>query len=348
MSRASQNLLFSILAAIIYGAFAYYLYEPYVTRLTRWQWFLPFGLWFASMGSYFLSRRWVESLFGSLLAGAVYGFGPFVLSLTRYHPTVSLLAASIPWLFMPAVFVDRKRHSAIAAALSLLPFLVVVLFFRIGAGQTYRLFAAPIQTQPKLIDLVGFLAPKVMVNRTAVLVSLCHIPVATLVIGLAMMVKSRRYGVMLVLVLGLALAFGNAYLPPAHTAWLTVSPILWLSIPLVVLSVLTGVGYQGLIEAGPSDRKWVLAAGIVLGSLAIASLLLATQYFQAFLSLADGHARLFVDSAKMYLIGAITLAALYLITRQKLRLHWLRHAALAAVLALDIFLTAPYLVDKIL
>jgi len=348
MSRDSQNLLASIVATVIYGAFAYYLYEPYFSRFTRWQWFLPFGLWIAAMGGFFLSRRWVAGLFGSILAGAVYGFGPFVLSLTRYHPTVALLAASMPWLFMPAAFVDRKRHSAVAAALSLLPFLVVLLFFRLGATETLRLFAAPIQMQPKPIDLVGFLVPKVMVNRTAVLASLYHIPIAPLVIGLAIMVKSRRYGVTVIATLGLALAFGNFYLPAAHTAWLTVSPILWLSIPLLVLAVLTGVGYQGLIEAGPSDRKWVLAAAIVQGCLAIVALLLAAKYFQVRFGLADGYARLFVDAAKMYLIAAMTLGVLFVITRQKLRLQWFRQAALIAVLALDIFLAARYLVDKIL
>ena len=58
--------------------------------------------------------------------------------------------------------------------------LVVLLFFRIGATEALRLFAAPIQMQPKPIDLVGFLVPKVMVNRTAVLASLYHIPIAPL------------------------------------------------------------------------------------------------------------------------------------------------------------------------
>ena len=164
-----------------------------------------------------------------------------------------------------------------------------------------------------------------------------------------MMVKSRRYGVMAIAdCLAWPWHCGNLYLPAAHTAWLTVSPILWLSIPLLVLAVLVGVGYQGLIEAGPSDRKWVLAAAIVQGCLAIVALLLAAKYFQVRFGLADGYARLFVDAAKMYLIGAMTLGVLFVITHQKLRVQWFRQAALIAVLALDIFLAARYLIDKVL
>jgi len=69
---------------------------------------------------------------------------------------------------------------------------------------------------------------------------------------------------------------------------------------------------------------------------------------QVIFSLGDGYARLFVETAKMYLIGAVTLGFLYLVTCRKLRLAWLRQAALAAVLTLDIFLAARAIVDKIL
>jgi len=348
MSRNSQNLLCSLLATLVYGVFAFYLYQPHFDRFSRSQWFLPFSVWTAAMGCFILSRRWVAGPFGSLLAGAIYGFGPFLLSLAQYHPTVGLLAASIPWLFMPAAFLGRKRHDLVGLALAFLPFLIVVLFFRVGASQEYRLFAAPIHAGPKPINLIGFIAPQVIVNRTAVLVSLYHIPIAPLVIGLGMIFRARRYGVLLILTLGLTLAFCRSYLGPAHIAWLGVSPILWLSVPLTCLAVLAGVGFQGLIEAGFSDRNWILAAAIALGALAIVALLLAAQYFQVLFSLADGYARLFVGTAKMYLIGAMALGIVYLITRQKLRLHWLRQLILVAVLTLDIFLAARHIVDKIL
>ena len=77
-------------------------------------------------------------------------------------------------------------------------------------------------------------------------------------------------------------------------------------------------------------------------------LLLAAQYFQVILGLADGYARLFVQAAKLYLIGAVALAIFYFMARQKLRLHWLRWAVLCAALGIDIFLGARYIVDTIL
>ena len=347
MSRYSQNVLWSILAALVYGAFAFYLYEPHFDRFSRWQWLLPFGAWAGALGCFILSRRWVVGLLGSLLAGAVYGFGPFLLSLARYHPTVGLLAASVPWLFLPAAYMGKKWHGVFAPFLCLLPFLVIVLFFRIGAWQDYRLFAAPIQIQPECMDLVGFLAPLAMVNDRDVLVSLYHVPVAPLLLGLALMFRARRFGVLLIVVLGLALTFCRCYLGPAHTAWFGISPILWFSIPLTCLAVLTGVGFQGLVEAGLPDRNWILAIAIALGALAIVALLLAAECFQVFCVFGDGHARLFVEAAKMYLLGAMTVAMIYLVTRLKLKLRLLRQPILAAALALDIFLAARYIIDHI-
>ncbi len=347
VSRRTQNLIGLIVAGVVYIVFAVHLYRPYFDGFTPRQWLLPSGVFLAALGCFVLSRRWVVGFAGSFLAGLVYGFGPFVLSLARFHETAVLLAAGIPWLFMPAAYLGRKRGGAVALLLSLLPFLAVVLFFRVSAGPDYRLFAAPIQAAPKPADLFGFVAPLVMATRTTTLPGLYHVPVAALVFGLAMMFRSRRYGILLILVCGFALAFCRSFLAPAQLAWLGISPILWLSIPLVCLSVLAGVGLQGLIEASYADGKWVLAGAMVLGVLAITTLLLAAQYFQTAFSLGDGYARLFVEAAKMYLIAAIAMVVIFTMTRQKLRLPRLRGLILYAVIAIDVFLSAQYIVDKI-
>ena len=347
VSRRTQNVVCLVVAVIVYIVFGVHLYRPYFDGFTPRQWLLPAGVFLAAVGCFVLSRRWVVGFAGSFLAGLVYGFGPFVLSLARFHETAVLLAASIPWLFMPAAYLGRKRGGAVALLLSLLPFLAVVLFFRVSAGADYRLFAAPIQAAPKPADLFGFVAPLVMATRTTALPGLYHVPVAALVFGLAMMFRSRRYGILLILVCGFALAFCRSFLAPAQLAWLGISPILWLSIPLVCLSVLAGVGLQGLIEASYSDGKWVLAGAMVLGVLAIITLLLATQYFQTAFGLGHGYARLFVEAAKMYLIAAIAMVVIFTMTRQKLRLPRLRGLILYAVIAIDVFLSAQYIVDKI-
>lgn len=348
MSRREQNLIWPAVAAIVYVVFAVYLYRPHCSGFTPRQWLLPIGVCVAAVGCFLLSRRWVVGFSGSFLAGLVYGFGPFVLSLARFHETAVLLAAGIPWLFMPAAYLGRKRGGAVTALLSLLPFLAVVLFFRIGAGEDYRLFAAPVQAAPRPADLFGFVAPLVMLTRTTALPGLYHAPVAAVIFGLAMMFRARRYGILLILVCGFALAFSRSFLAPAQVAWLGISPTLWLSIPLVCLSVLAGVGLQGLLEASYSDGRWVLASAMVLGVLAIALLMLAAQYFQAVFGLGDGYARLFVETAKMYLVAAIAVVVIFTMTRQKLRLPRLRWLILYAVIAIDVFLSAQYIVDKTL
>jgi len=349
MSRYLRNLPYLMLAVALYGAFAAYLYQPYFGRFTAWHWLLPVNALAAALGCFVLSRRWVVGFIGSFLAGVVYGFGPFMLALGGFHPLAGLLAAAIPWLFMPAAHIGWRRRGVTCAVLALLPFAAVVsffLFFRMMA--TYRLFAVPIQPELRPTDLVGFLAPLVMVSRSAALPSLYHIAIAPLVLGCGMMLKARRYGVLVIIIVGLALTFCRSYLGPAPVAWVGVSPILWLSIPLVCLAVLAGVGLQGLIEAGASDRKWVLATAICLGALAIVTLMLAAKYFQVVFGLADEYAHRFVAAAKMYLMGALAVGIVFIMARQQIRLHPLRWAVLVAALGMDIFLGARFIVDHVL
>jgi hypothetical protein len=334
----------------LYGVLAAYLYRPYFAGFTAWQWLLPVNACLAALGGCLLSRRWVAGFSGSVLAGAVYGFGPFLLGLGKYHPTAGLLAAAIPWLFLPAAFLKRKQDKWIATSLYLLPFVAILLFFYLLAHVLveHRLFAAPLQARMQPSDLAGFLAPLVLAKRGSVLVGLYHVPVAALVLGLVMMWKARRWSILAVMLIGFLLAFSPSFVGEGKVAWLSVSPILWLSIPLVWCAVLSGIGMQGLIEAGFADRKWVLTATIILGILAIVTLLLAVRYFQILFGLADGYARLFVEAAQMYLLGALATGILFFMVRQKLRAHWLRWAILCAALATDIFLGARHIVDRVL
>jgi hypothetical protein len=312
------------------------------------QWLYAANACAAAIGGYLLSRRWVAGFTGSLLAGAIYGFAPFTLGLSRFHPAAGLLAASVPWLFLPAAFLERKRGKWIGTSLLLVPFVVILLFSYLSAGANWRLFAAPLGAEVRPSDLAGFIAPLVLTKRGAALMGLYHVPIATLVVGIVMIWKARRYSILALLLIGLLLAFSNSLLGADRMAWLAVSPILWLSIPLVWCAVLCGIGLQGLLEAGFADRKWLLASAVILCTLAIVTLFLAARYFQVLFGLANGYARLFVETAKMYLLGAVATGILYLMARQKLRLQWLRWAILCAALAVDIILGARYVIDSIL
>ena len=327
------------LAVFIYSCFAVYLYRPYFESFVQWQQLLPLNACLAAVGCFILSRRWVSSFAGSFFAGAVYGFGPFTLGLANFHPTAGLLAAAVPWLFYPAVFCFRKKRQWLSIPLSALPFLAIVIFFR--ASVHYRLFAVSAHAGLHLADLVGLAAPLVMAKRgVTAIIGFYHVPLAALLIGSSMLLAARRLGVVMVLCIALVLALCRPVL--------LVSPVMWLSIVVLGGSVVIGAGLQGLLLAGYSDRKWILATAVIMGILAIVTLLLATKYFQVAFGLADGYARLFVGTARMYILGAMALSIVFFMARAKVRSQVFRWLIICSALGVDIFLGARFIVDKML
>jgi hypothetical protein len=346
-------------AAVIYTAFAVYLYQPHFKGFDRWQYLLIFNAPFASLGCYLLSRRWVAGFVESLFAGAVYGFGPFILGLAKFHPMAGVLVAAIPWLFCPAAFGPSGRLRFLRVPLATLPFITILLFFQVSTR--YGLYPVPIQLKLKTPDMIGILAPMFAVRRQTTLIGFYHVPVASLILGIVIFlaplkllvtgdigqrVKStaslttRRLGIFVIFIGSTALAFCNSHLE--------ISPVIFFSFSALVCSILAGAGMQGLISAGPADRKWILFAAIVMGILAIVSLLLATKCFQTFLGLGGGYAVLFIHAGKMYILSAIALLILFFMARAKLRMHPIRLALLCLPLAIDLFLGARDIVDKTL
>jgi len=324
-------------AAVMYVGFAVYLYWPYFKHFNALRYLLLVNVCLASLGCFVLSRRWVSAFTSSFLAGAVYGFGPFVLGLAKFHPTAGLLAATIPWLFCPAAFGPKHKWRWTTVPLSALPFLAIPLFFLLSAR--FRLFAIPTQARLHLENLAGLLAPLVMTNKNAALFSFYHVPMAPLIVGFCMLLEARRFGIMIIFCLGIVQAFCGPFLG--------ISPIIWLAIPVLCCSVLVGVGTQGLILAGPADRRWILAVAVVMGALSIVMLLLATKHFQIFAGLGAGCAKLFVQTAEMYILAAVAVTIIFFIARSKLRVTAVRQILLASAMAVDIFLGARFIVDKI-
>ncbi len=323
-------------AALVYTSFAMYLYLPHFKNFHKIHYLLVLNVCLASLGCYVLSRRWVAGFAESFFAGAIYGFGPFTLGLAKFHPTAGLLAATIPWLFCPAAFSCKARWRWLQVPLSALPFLAILLFFQVAAY--YSLFPAPTQAKLHLADLGGLLAPLVMAKRGTILVGFYHIPIAAMIMGFSMLVAAQRVGVIIILALSVVLAFCNSFF--------NVSPILWLAIGVLCCSVITGTGMQGLICAGFSDRRWVLAAAVIMGTLAVVTLLLATKYFQVFAGLGSEYAKLFTETAKMHILGAVAIAILFFMIRAKSRIAPLRWIILCSTMALDIFLGARFIIDK--
>ena len=325
-------------SAGIYAGFALYLYQPHFKKFDPLQYLVVANVPLAALGCFLLSRRWVSSFTGSFFAGAIYGFGPFGLGLSGYHPTVSLLVASIPWLFCPAALCSKRKWRWVGTPLSALPFLAILLVFQVSAH--YRLFPIPIHTKLHLADLAGLLAPLVALERTMPLVGFYHVPIAALLLGFAMLLKARRFGIMVTFAIGTVLAFCNPFF--------NVSPIIWLTIPVLCCSVLIGAGMQGLVLAGYADRKWVLIIAVIMAVLAIIALLLATKYYDMFAGLGAKYARLLVQTAKMYMLGAIAVSVIFFMARAKLRITALRLVLLSLAMAVDIFLYARFITYKVL
>jgi len=344
MSKRLQSTTRLVTAAAIYAAFAAYLYQPYWRNFQRWEYLFLVNSPLAAVGCYVLSRRWVPSFAGSFFAGAIYGFGPFMLGLTRFHPTAGFLAATVPWLFCPAAFSPKQKWWRLSISLSLLPYLAIVLFFQVSLY--YRLFAVPAQAKLHLADLVGLVAPLVAARRGLMPMGFYHIPLAPLIIGFSMLLarlRAGRIGIIIILVTSVVLAFSHSFL--------NVSPVIWFTIAALFCSVFIGAGMQGLISAGFADRKWVLAIAGICGALAIVTLLLATKYFQTFLALGAGYAKVFADTGRIYTLGAITMLVVFLLVRAKLpaeRRLPIRAVLLCLAMAADIFLGARFIVDMLL
>jgi hypothetical protein len=325
-------------ALIIYAIFALSLYCPHFRCFERNDYLILVNIILASCGCYILSSRWIGSFWSKLFAGIIYGFGPFMIGLLKFHPTAGFLAGIIPWSFLPAAFCPTGKWKFMQWFLSIIPFLVIIIFFNSTAH--LGLFPATIQCRLHSTDLISLFAPLVSAERSLTLLGFYHVPVAALVMGISMLLISQRFGIMIIFVLGLIASF--------FPSFMNISPVLWLTIPVLCLAVLVGEGIKALASASYADRKWVFLTAMVMCLLSMVSLVFATQYFQEFAGLGDKYARGFVDTAKMYILGLIAVSTLFFIIRAKLRLYWLRLAILCSAMAIDIYLSSQILVDKTL
>ena len=320
-----KNLGKFAIAAFVYAGFAVYLYQPYFKHFDKLQYLLFVNACMGALGCFMLSRRWVSSCAGSFFAGAVYGFGPFLLGLGKFHPTGGFLAAAVPWLFLPAAFGPGAKWRWLSWPLSALPFGVIILFFQ-SAGH-FGFFPVPAQAKLHLADLAGLAVPMVMATKDCSLIGLYHVPIAALVMGSALLLAARRYGLIIIFCSGLILAFWPAFFG--------VSPIIWMAIPLLCCSVFIAAGTQGLISAGIADKKWVLGSVIVMGTFAVVVLALT------------GYGKLYSETAKMYILGTIAIAIVFFMAKTNFRARIVRITVISSAMAIDIFLSARFIVDQI-
>ncbi|MHC4122296.1 MAG: hypothetical protein ACYSSI_01880 [Planctomycetota bacterium] len=323
-------------AAIIYVCFSLYLYQPHFEKFKPIEYLYIINTVFASLGCFVLSRRWISSFSGSFFAGAIYGFGVFVLGLARFHPTAGFLAASIGWLFCPAAYGPKNKWRWLRVPLCGLPFLAIILFFQ--AGYQLKLFAVPVGIKLHLKDLATLVLPLIMVKKGSYFIGFYHIPIAAFITGLVLLLNARRFGIVLLIAAGVIPAFCKSFLG--------VSPVMWLVVPALCCSVIVGTGIQGLALAGFSDKKWVLSDMLIMGTLAIATLLLTIKCEKIFAGLGEDYAVVSLWTAKMYILGAVMCGLIFFMAKIRLNVRWLRMGVLCTAMALDIFYGAEFVIDK--
>jgi len=318
-------------AVIIYTVFACWLFYPYTQKLSTVQLvFLPAGSIIGAAGVFLLSRRWVLSFFASLAGGAIFGFATFACSFYCYHPAAGLINAFLPWFFMPAVFFYHwaKFRPNVVTIFSglflLLPILFVLSAYEVAAGMQF--YPVPLNTFLTVQSLTGLVNPT-GVKPDIFAPGFYHVSIAGLVMGFILLIRTNRIWTIVLFVVTVFAAFS----PPI----LNVPPAIWVSVPVMICSLLIAEGLEALVLSGASDSRWLLAS--------VAVLLLAIL-FNVLLTSRTG---VFPQSVGLYGIGVVTVLLIYFIAQSNLAWHNTRMLVLYPAVFIDIIISTRYIVGMI-
>jgi hypothetical protein len=170
-----------------------------------------------------------------------------------------------------------------------------------------------------------------------------HVALGAVFLGGVRIVKARCWS----LLMGLVGASGVAIWQPWSVLF-GVSPLIWWLFPQMLLCICAGLGIVFLLGGGRPDRSWVLASCAGLTCLGVLMLLQSGHYFDFFLWFGFPYARLFATTGKMYLLGSVGLAIIYVLMNFTRKLLWLRAVLVCAMLGCDLFLCASFIVDRVL
>jgi hypothetical protein len=326
-SAPSISFVYPLLfALVIFSALAVLLFLPSLPIHNSKEYLTILNSILAATGCFLLSRRWLASFDASAIAGAVFGFGPFLLSFKIYHPLAGSVVALLPWLFCPVALWDR--YSPPSAPLQtrrlillLVPFGCILLFFWLSSQPWLGPYDLMPRTQQfhltDLPTLAGFPGPWGKQITLGLYANVFILGVMGLFVYLALL----RVSVLIPVLAGLVLTFFQPIF--------NVPPVLWMAIPMLFVSILAGLGAQALAWAGTADRKWILLCMLIAALLG--GLCLAKAWF--------GQDRGFLFSAGMYGISFLMTAILFFLVRAQLRWHLFRWILIAAAAGLDLFIT---------
>jgi hypothetical protein len=332
---SNRGLTIMALGAVVVAssALAFYLYRPYAGHFSKTLYLTPVMHVVAAVGAFLFSRRWVGSQMASFFAAILYAFGPFAISLDIWHPAIPSLFAIVPWCFCPAAFWPRwfnsseKLHRSIRLAitmtLSLLPLVPIAIIFEVLPR--LHLFPMPVGARLTPSDLVTLVSPS-HIAQSHFSVGFYHAALPALVLGLAMFVRLRRIWPGLMLIAAIVLAF----MPPV----LQISPAIWGIIAILGLSLIAGLGMEGLTLLSLADKVWLLA------SMAVTSLALAA-------SLAVGLSQQPPEtvSARLFAMALLPPAMIGVLMWRNRRIRQLRWLFIGVVLSIDIVFSSRQLLD---
>jgi hypothetical protein len=273
----------------------------------------------------------VLSFFASLAGGAVYGFGTYACSMLCYHPLAGMIYALIPWTFVPAVFfyrwtnLDSLNTKIISGLLVFLSVLFILAAYQFAARNYF--YPIPVQTHLQPRSMLGIIDP-IGVKQDVFSPGFYHVSIAGLIIGFVMLVKTKRIGTIILLVLTLAAAF--------YKPILNVPPVVWASIPVMICALIIASGLEAIILAGAGDGKWLVAAIGILLLLSVVDVFITHEQ--------PGVIPL---SAALYGVGVVSVLCIYFIAESNLAWHLLRMFILYSAVFLDIFVSTKHNIDLI-
>ena len=149
--------------------------------------------------------------------------------------------------------------------------------------------------------------------------------------GLFVLVKVQRITVMIPVAAALLLCSSEPVLG--------VAPIIWGAVPILFLSLLSGLGFQSIFWAGKADSKWILSCAMA------ASILAAFFGGLAYKRMVAGPVLQW--TAMMYALTAVSLWFMLFFAHSGLRWKPVKWVVLATPVLIDLIFSARYLVDKL-
>jgi hypothetical protein len=327
-------------AVIIYAVFAGWLFWPHLNKFAGSQRIFLIIPVVSAAGVFLLGRRYVNSFVACFFAGVIYGFGPFASAFyCGYHPFAALIYACLPWTFIPAVFLyklpkagDNKMVSLsnqttnlLSAVLSLLPFIFIIACFALAAMPRYCLIPIPIGTAVSAKSFTAIVTP-LSFSVDAFSVGFYHAPFGALIVGLVLFFKTRRFWTAALFVLAVCLSF--------YKPLLNVPAVFWLSLPVLICSIVCAEGFEAMTLAGKADSNWLLLSAAAL-------------IFQAGLNFALAKSPVFPLPVGLSAIAIIAVLLIFFIARSGLAMHLSRMAVLYISVFIDIVIVTRHIIDKI-